>query len=1019
MLEFRVLGPLEVRDGDEIVHVGGTRQRSVLAILLLRANEVVSTDRLIDELWGASPPDDAATALQAHVSRLRKAIPDGPSVLVTKAPGYLLRVAPRQLDLERFEEHVRTGRDALADGDAELAATELRAALALWRGRPLADLENEPFAREATAHLEDVWLDALEVRVGADLDLGRHAELVPELRALVRAHPLREGLCEQLMLALYRAGRQADALEVYTDARRRLDEELGLEPGPALQRLQQRILVQDPSLEPGRVAHRPRRARRGRLAAAALAGLAVVAAVVTTGVIASRPGPPAPTGEGGMLVEIDRGSGEIRRRVPVGRTPTAVAEGEGGVWLLDADTRTVSRVDPGDGTTSTFATGATPTDLAVGAGGVWVGNGRRLSSAQFVGPVATSVVRIDPVSRTERASVALPRRGGAVSNQAENHLAATDEALWAVSPDFSLARVDGRSSAVTAVSRPFPVQAVAAGPAGVWILGTSGEVARIDEATGRVAAQVRVPATSVGAIAVGIDAAWVTSPSDGTLWRVDARRPVLLGSVDVGAGAGDVEADAQAVWVANPLAGTVTEVDAATTAVKRTVAVGGVPRSLAADGDRVWVALSGADSRATVSTGVEGVRALPATACDSPVYGGEGQPDVLVVSDLALQGGTRVLTTQMAQAIAYVLRRHAFRAGPYRVAYQSCDDSIAATGLFDSAKCAANARAYAGNPDVLGVVGTFNSPCAAAALPILNRARGGGLAMVGPTTSYVGLTRGGPGLPPDELARLYPTGRRTFVRVYPTDDLQMAALALTVRRLGEERVALLDDGEPGYGVSLATAFVRAAARSGLDVVFHESWDPQAASYGDLARAVRRARPGAVVLSGLLDANGAEVVRALRQELGPAVPLLGNDGFTPIGLLLERAGEAGREMIVTLNGITLERLGPAGKRFVRAFAATQPGADIQPTSVYAAQAAEVLLDAIARSDGTRASVVRELFRTRIANGLLGGVSFDANGDVVATPVTILRAERRGGANTVESFEGAAIVRVERPEARLVR
>lgn len=1020
MLDFRILGPLEVTSGSDAIHLGGAKQRSVLALLLLRANEVVSTELLIDELWGNTPPDDAAMALQAHVSRLRKALPEGSSLVVTQAPGYLLRVEPRQLDLERFREGVREGRAALESDVPADAAARLRAALDLWRGRPLADLEGESFAHEATLRLEDEWLDALGARVDADLGLGRHAELVPELRALVRANPLREGFREQLMLALYRSGRQAEALEAYTDTRRQLNDELGLEPGPGLQRLQQRILVQDPALDfrPGapRGADPPRR-RWGALVVVAAA--AASAAIVAATVLASEGGGPTTDADAGALLELDAVAGTRGTQIPVGRTPTAVAVGEGAIWLLDADARTVSRFDPDDRTISTFATGATPTDIAVGAGGVWVGNGTRLSAAQFIGPVATSVARIDPTSRTERAEVALPRAGGALSNLVENHLAATDEALWAVAPDFSLVRIDAASSEITAVFRTFPVQAVAAGQAGVWALGTDGTVAHLDSRTGKVRAQTRVPATTVGGIGVGADAAWVTSPSDGTLWRVAARGKPTLGSIEVGAGAADVSVGADHVWVANPLAGTLTQVSIENAAVARTIAVGGVPRSITVAADRVWVTLSSLEVAAVRESEVAGVRPLPATSCEPILYGGEGEPDVLIASDLMLQGGARVLTTQMAQSIAFVLRERGFRAGRHRVAYQSCDDSIATTGLSDPAKCAANARAYAGNPDVLGVVGTFNSSCAVDVIPILNRAAGGGLAMVGPTTSYVGLTRGGPGASAEGLASLYPTGSRNFVRVSPADDTQMAALALTVRRLGHTRVALLDDGEPGYGLALAAGFERVARRVGLRIVMRESWDPQARSYRGLAEAVRRSDAQAVVLSGLLDTNGPQVVRELRAELDPSVDLLGPDGFTPVSLLLERAGGAGRGMYVSLNGHTLERLGPAGKRFVRAFAATQPGADIQPSALYAAQSAEVLLDAIGRSDGTRASVIRELFATRVEGGLLGDFTFDENGDISESPITILRAERPGGSNTIQSFEGARIVRVERPSAALVR
>jgi branched-chain amino acid transport system substrate-binding protein len=266
---------------------------------------------------------------------------------------------------------------------------------------------------------------------------------------------------------------------------------------------------------------------------------------------------------------------------------------------------------------------------------------------------------------------------------------------------------------------------------------------------------------------------------------------------------------------------------------------------------------------------------------------------------------------------------------------------------------------------------------------------------------------------------LYTTGKRNYARVSPTDDLQMAALALVVKRLGDERVALLDDGDGGYGVPLALAFERAARRLGLRVVFQESWDPQARSYRGLVQAVGSSGAQAVVLSGLLDTNGAQVVRELRGQLGKEVDLLGNEGFTPVSLLVERAGSAARGVYVSLNGLTLERLGPAGRRFVRTFSAAQPGADIQPSAVYTAQATEVLLDAIARSDGTRASVIRELFRTKVTDGLLGDFSFDANGDISESPVTILRALRGGGSNTILSFEGARIVRIERPQASLVR
>jgi DNA-binding SARP family transcriptional activator len=254
-MEFRILGPLEVRDGDRVLSLGGVRQRAVLAILLLHANQVVSGERLIDELWGEEPPKAAAASLRVFVAGLRKALEprrgrrSAGQVLVTRPPGYLLSVGQGQLDLQQFERLLGQGRQALADGTAESAAVTLREALSLWRGPALADFAYEPFAQAPIARLEELHVTALELRIEADLALGRHSELVGELEALVVEHPLRERLRGQLMLALYRSGRQSEALEAYRRARHALVEELGIEPSPALQELERAILRQDPALE--------------------------------------------------------------------------------------------------------------------------------------------------------------------------------------------------------------------------------------------------------------------------------------------------------------------------------------------------------------------------------------------------------------------------------------------------------------------------------------------------------------------------------------------------------------------------------------------------------------------------------------------------------------------------------------------------------------------------------------------------------------------------------------------------
>ena len=251
-MEFRILGPLEVVEQGNPLPLGGARQRALLAFLLTRANEVVSTDRLIDELWGEGPPKAAANALQYHVSRLRKLLaPSNP--IATKEPGYLIRVRPDQLDLLRFERLVEEGQRSSPEAAAEL----FREALALWRGPALADVAHESFAQSEILRLEELRLGALEHRIDADLALGRDVELVAELEALVREHPLRERFRAQLMLALYRSGRQAEALDVYRQTRRLLVEELGIEPSPALHGLEQAILNQDPGLTPAAEAFAP------------------------------------------------------------------------------------------------------------------------------------------------------------------------------------------------------------------------------------------------------------------------------------------------------------------------------------------------------------------------------------------------------------------------------------------------------------------------------------------------------------------------------------------------------------------------------------------------------------------------------------------------------------------------------------------------------------------------------------------------------------------------------------------
>jgi branched-chain amino acid transport system substrate-binding protein len=312
------------------------------------------------------------------------------------------------------------------------------------------------------------------------------------------------------------------------------------------------------------------------------------------------------------------------------------------------------------------------------------------------------------------------------------------------------------------------------------------------------------------------------------------------------------------------------------------------------------------------------------------------------------------------------------------------------------ARCAANARSYAANPSLLGVIDAFSSACTQAELPIVNRAPKTPLAMISFSNTYTGLTHSGPGSGPGEPARYYPTGKRDYVRIIAADDIQGAANAMLARQLGAKRVYVLNDDprvDPDpYGPGIATAFASAAGKLGLKVVGSGVWDESSArGYKRLAERVSRTHPDAVFLGGSLTIGS--LITSLRAALGPDVSLLAPDGFAGYGFpyIVQVAGAAAEGLTVSMPGLPFERLPEAGRDFVRAFS-NAVGEEPILYSTYAAQAAEVLLDAIAASDGTRASVTSNLFRTKVSNGILGSFSIDPNGDTTAGAVTIYRIVR---------------------------
>jgi branched-chain amino acid transport system substrate-binding protein len=286
--------------------------------------------------------------------------------------------------------------------------------------------------------------------------------------------------------------------------------------------------------------------------------------------------------------------------------------------------------------------------------------------------------------------------------------------------------------------------------------------------------------------------------------------------------------------------------------------------------------------------------------------------------------------------------------------------------------------------------------------------------MIGPTTTAVGLTRASADTSRGDVAKLYPGGRRNFARLLPDEAAQGAAAAVEAKRLGARSVLVLSDG--GYGVQMAASFARAARALGLNVIGLREWR-SAARYRALGRYAAKASPDLVYVSGLLDTGGGRVIRDVREALGPGVPVLANDGLLPISKLFRDAGAAARGVRVTFPGLTVEGLPPAGRHFVAQFGATQPGGRVDEAAVYAAEGATLMLDAIGSSDGTRASVSRELLQARASGGLLGSFRFDAHGDPTLTPITILRAERPGGDDRVTGHEGATVERVLYPRPGL--
>jgi branched-chain amino acid transport system substrate-binding protein len=426
--------------------------------------------------------------------------------------------------------------------------------------------------------------------------------------------------------------------------------------------------------------------------------------------------------------------------------------------------------------------------------------------------------------------------------------------------------------------------------------------------------------------------------------------------------------------------------------VRRRLAVA-LAASLALTASFILIACGGDEDKGDVS-GIQPVSG----DCGDVTYSGSGTATKLIVSDLPLRGDSAERSEQMNDAIVQEIARKGWQAGPgIQIAFQACDDSIASTGEWDEDLCRSNAQAYASNPDVIGVIGTYNSGCAAVEIPILNRAPGGGIPMVSPGNTFVCLTEPSPvlckGNEPDVY---YPTGKRNYVRVVPNDAVQGAGLATFANQSGVSKPYVLIAADDPTSEGQGQAFEGAAKSLGMQIAGSAHWDPDAKSYADLIKKVQVSGADAVLLAGLLDQNGAQLIKDKVAALGPndgPVKLLAPDGFAQQATI-DDAGAASAGMYVSLPGRVPGSLTGEGDVFVKELKAQVDDQPIEVFAPYAGEAAEVLVNAI-RVGKDRSGTIETLFRTHVNEGITGTFSITPSGDPSPAPISVQRA-----ANTFE-------------------
>jgi branched-chain amino acid transport system substrate-binding protein len=378
--------------------------------------------------------------------------------------------------------------------------------------------------------------------------------------------------------------------------------------------------------------------------------------------------------------------------------------------------------------------------------------------------------------------------------------------------------------------------------------------------------------------------------------------------------------------------------------------------------------------------GGKGVTALPAASCSPVQFKGNGKPDYLIASDLPLIGGSRTQTVQMNKAIAYVLDQQKWKAGSKKIAFQACNDATAQLAKWDPTKCSANAHAFAGNSSLIGVIGTFNSGCAAIEIPVLNQAPGGGVAMISPANTYGCLTEPCAGNEPEKY---YPSGKRNYVRVAPSDPNQGAVDAKFLQSKGVKSVFILNDKE-AYGLGVAKNFQGAAKALGIKVTGFQAYDPKQPNFRALFTQAKNANPDAVFIGGLIDENSGQLINDKVAVLGPnsKVKLMLPDGFTTDAIFQRSQGGTPQAngAFFSVAGVGIDKYKGEAEKFISGFKSQLGGKPVDPYAILGAQAAQVLLMAIEKSDGSRSGVIDQIHKVKVGNGLIGSFEFNKNGDI---------------------------------------